>query len=195
MSTAWVCPRCGCNSNHFSSSKCSLVCDSCGTEVKTEVERQEELNFQRNMALARNHLKVGNWNEAKQIVKQYKQSRPADKQVYLYLLVATTKCFEDYLIDDSAACQEAEEYWDKLTRLGCVNSAMRNYADGRAAKIKLMKEEFGAKKILLITISIVLTILAFLTVICGVTISLFFIASAVVAWKYSLDWIKKNNSL
>lgn len=195
MSTAWVCPRCGCNSNHFSSSKCSLVCDSCGTEVKTEVERQEELNFQRNMALARNHLKVGNWNEAKQIVKQYEHSRPADKQVYLYLLVATTKCFEDYLIDDSAACQEAEEYWDKLTRLGCVNSAMRNYADGRAAKLKLMREEFIARKSLLITISTVLTILAFLTLACGEIISIFFIASAVVAWKHSFDWIKKNNRL
>lgn len=195
MSTIWVCPRCGCNSNHFSSSKCSLVCDSCGTEVKTEVERQEELNFQRNMALAKNHLKVGNWDEAKQIVKQYERSRPADKQVYLYLLVATTKCFEDYLIEDSVACQEAEVYWDKLTRLGCVNSAMRNYADDRAAKLKLIKDKFIAKKTLFVTISIVLTILAFLTVICGKIISIFFIVLAIIGWIHSYNWIKKNNSL
>ncbi len=195
MSTIWVCPRCGCNSNHFSSSKCSLVCDSCGTEVKTEVERQEELNFQRNMALAKNHLKVGNWDEAKQIVKQYERSRPADKQVYLYLLVATTKCFEDYLIEDSVACQEAEVYWDKLTRLGCVNSAMRNYADDRAEKLKLIKDKFIAKKTLFVTISTVLTILAFLTVICGKIISIFFIVLAIIGWIHSYNWIKKNNSL
>lgn len=193
MSTAWVCPRCGCNSNHFSSSRCSLVCDSCGTEVKTEVERQEELDFQRKMALAKNHLRVGNWDEAKRIVKPYEHSRPADKQVYLYLLVATTKCFEDYLIEDSAAFQEAEIYWDKLTRLGCVNSAMRNYADDRAAKLKLLREEFVTKKTLLITISMVLSFLAFFTLICGKIIAILLIVLAIIGWKYSLEWIKKNN--
>ena len=72
---------------------------------------------------------------------------------------------------------------------------MRNYADGRAAKLKLMREEFIARKSLLITISTVLTILAFLTLACGEIISIFFIASAVVAWKHSFDWIKKNNRL
>lgn len=195
MSTTWVCPRCGCNTNHFSSSKCSLVCDACGTEVRTEAEMQEELNFQRNMALAKNHLKVGNWDEAKRIVKPYEHSRPADKQIYLYLLVATTKCFEDYLLEDSVECQEAEIYWNKLTRLGCVNSAMRNYAEGRAAKLKMMKDEFIAKKALFIAISMLFTVLAFLALICGELISIFLIILAAIGWKHSFDWIKKNNRL
>lgn len=192
MSTAWVCPRCGCNSNHFSSSRCSLVCDSCGTEVKTEVERQEELDFQRKMALAKNHLRVGNWDEAKRIVKPYEHSRPADKQVYLYLLVATTKCFEDYLIEDTAARQEAEIYWDKLTRLGCVNSAMKDYVYERERKIKLLKDEFNEKKILIIVVDILLTSLALLMIISGKIISVLFIILSLVGWIHSYNWININ---
>lgn len=194
MSVTWICPRCGCNSNHFSSSKCSLVCDSCGTEVKTEAERQEELNYQRNMALAKNHLKVGNWEEAKKIVRPYEHSRPADIQVYLFLLVATTKCFEDYLINDPVASKEAEMYWDKLSRLGCVNAAMVNYSERRAAKLKSVNDEFIAKKSLLITIDVVLSILTVSMMACGVGISVLLIILTIVGWVHSIKWISINNS-
>lgn len=195
MSDSWICLRCGCSSNHFSSSKGSLVCDSCGTEIRTEAERQEELNYQRNMALAKNHLKVGNWDEAKRIVKPYEHSRPADKQVYLYLLVATTKCFEDYLINNPVASEEAEIYWDKLSRLGCVNSEMVNYSERRAAKIRSIEEKFTAKKTLLITIDVVLSILTFSMMLCGEEISVLLVILTIVAWVHSVKWINKNKGL
>ena len=164
MSATWICTVCGCNENRIHKTKGCLVCSSCGTEVRTEAERQEELNYQRNMVLAKNHLRVGNWDEAKRIVKPYANSRPSDKQVYLYLLVATTKCFEDYLIDNSAANQEAEMYWDKLRRLGCVNSAMINYAERRAAKLRAIKNEFNAKRAFFVAINVILTVFALMVV-------------------------------
>ena len=192
MSATWICSKCGGNSNHFSTSKSALVCDSCGTEIRTDTERQEELNYQRNMALAKNHLKVGNWEDAKRIVKPYENSRPADKRVYLYLLVATTKCFEDFLLDNPSTSQEVDVYWDKLRRLGCINSAMVNYFDRRAAKLREIKEEYTIKKVLLIVISIVLTFIAFSLIVCGEVSGVLFVALAIVGWVHSTKWINKK---
>jgi len=195
MSVTWVCSVCGCNSNHVSRTKGCLVCDSCGTEVRSEAEKQEELNYQRNMVLAKNHLKVGNWEEAKRIVKPYANSRPSDKQVYLYLLVATTKCFEDFLLDNPAANEEAEIYWDKLRRLGCVNSAMIKYSQRRAAKLRAIHDEVTIKKTVIIVINLVLTVMAGLLVACGEGIAIVFIILTIVGWTHGTKWIGRNKGV
>lgn len=192
MSATWICSVCGCTTNHFSSSKGSLVCDACGTEVRSEAERQDELNYQKNMALAKSHLKVGDWEDAKRIVKPYEKSRPADKQVYLYLLVATTKCFEDYLLDNPAASKEAEIYWEKLQRLRAVNPAMREYLYRREAKLKEMNGKVSEKKMVLMLICIVLTIIAFWLMVSGEGISILFIILSIVGWVHSTKWINRN---
>lgn len=194
MNNSWICPVCGGNSQHFNSNRCCIVCDTCGTEVRSDAQRNEDISFQQNMALARQHLQVGNWDEVKRIVKPYTRTRPAEKQVYLYLLAATTKCFEDYLLDNPAADAEAAEYWDKLVRLGCVNSAMRSYLERRAEKVRARNFDFKDKCLILTIIDSVLTLITIsMIMFCG-SISIIFIVLTIVGWVHTCKWIKRNHA-
>ena len=192
MNSSWICPQCGGNTNHFNPSRYCMVCDMCGTEVRSEAERNADIDFQKNIALAKKHLKVGNWEEAKRIVKPYASSKPDDKQVYLYLLVAVTKCFEDYLIDNPVAYAEASEYWDKLRRLGCINSAMVDYSNRRAAKITSLKNELNAKRSAIITINVIISLIAFCMMMCGEWMSILFIIVSVLGWSNSVNWLQEH---
>lgn len=125
MSVSWTCPHCGGISNHFSRSRNALVCDSCGTKIQTETERNADIDYERKLALARQHLLVGNWEEAKGLIKPFCSSRPADKQLYLMLLMAETKGYSDYLMNNESNRREAFGYWDKLERKRCDKTANR----------------------------------------------------------------------
>lgn len=192
MNNTWICPQCGGNSYHFSSSRCCLICDTCGTKVQSEAERSAELNFQKNIALARQHLRVGNWDEAKKLAKEYENSRPTEKQIYLILLAAVTKCYEDLLINDSEARSEALTYWKKLERLGCVNSAMISYSQRRAAKIKALETEMEVKRLSVIAFNLILTLITFGMIMSGKGIAILFIILTVVGWSQGNKWLRKN---
>lgn len=198
MNNLWVCPHCGGNTNRFSASRGYIVCGTCGTEVLTETEQNADLDFQRNMALAKQHLSVGNWDDAKRIVKPYLASKPAEKQVYLYLLIATTKCFEDLLLDNSIASKEAADYWIKLENLGFVNSAMVNYAERRAAQIRTRENEIIVKKIILISVNLFLTVITYFMIICGEGFSLVMLILTIVCWihtKKRIRFMKERDPL
>lgn len=190
MDNSWICEECGGKSSHFNSSRGCLVCDICGAEVRSKDELNANIVFQKDMALARQHLKVGNWDEAKRIVKPYENSRPAEKQVYLYLLVATTKCFEDFLLDDPVADSEAAKYYDKLKRLGCVNSAMINYAKRRSERIKTIKNDLSRKRLIIIVINAIINIVTLILLAYGEEISVLFVILSVVGWVHSSRWLR-----
>ena len=191
MSGSWTCPHCGGTSNHFSRTRNALVCDVCGSIVQTDEERAADLNFERSMALARQHLQVGNWEEAKRLVKPFCSSRPADKQLYLMLLMAVTKGYSDYLIDNEISRNEASEYWDKLVRLGCVNETMKNYARRRLQYINDEKSILSAKKGIAIGISTLITFIAACILSTGNSDGSLFLVGAIVSWIVSFKYMKK----
>lgn len=133
----WRCPGCGATTYHYDPRTLRLVCDFCPTPVSSEAELQARLQFDRTVALARQHLTVGNYKECKNLIKPLTASYPADKQLYLLLLACSTESYTVTDFIDYAARAEAAGYWDKLERLNCVNGVMLDYArrcmDKRAA--------------------------------------------------------------
>ena len=191
MSASWTCPQCGGTSNHFSRSRNALVCDTCGSIVQTEAERKADIDFERSMALAGQHLRVGNWDEAKRLIKPFCSSRPADKQLYLMLLVAVTKAYSDYLVNNEASRREAFDYWDKLVRLGCVNETMKSYARRREQYIYEEKSILSAKRGIAIGISILVTFIAVCLLSTGSGAGSFFLVLAIVSWIISVKYMQK----
>ena len=191
MSVSWTCPQCGGTSNHFSRSRNALVCDTCGSIVQTEAERNADINFERSLALARQHLQVGNWDEAKRLIKPFCSSRPADKQLYLMLLMAVTKGYSDFLIDNEMAQRESFDYWDKLARLGCINNAMRSYAGKRTQHINEERGILSAKKGIAIGISILISFIAVCLLGVESNDGSFFLFLAVVSWIVSVKYVQK----
>lgn len=190
MSNLWTCPQCGGHTNHFNRTVNGLVCDSCGMRVQSEAEREEDINFERSMVLARDHLRVGNWEEAKQLVMPFCESRPADKQLYLMLLVAVTKCFTDFLLNDYAKRKEAAGYWDKLERLGCVNSMMREYANQRIKRVNELRSVLSAKKRFAYGLCALLTFITICTVVIGGKLNIFSLIVTIIGWFIVLNWAK-----
>lgn len=191
MSVSWTCPQCGGISNHFSRSRNALVCDTCGSIVQTEAERTEDINYERKLALARQHLQVGNWEEAKRLIKPFCSSRPADKQLYLMLLMAVTKGYSDYLINNEASRREAFDYWDKLVRLGCVNETMKSYARNRLQYIHEERNILSAKRGIAIGISVLISFIAICLLSTGSSDGTFFLVLAVAAWIISVKYMQK----
>lgn len=193
MSESMGCPHCGGTTNHFSRSRNALICDTCGSIVQTDAERAADVTFERNMALARQHLQVGNWDEAKRLIKPYCSSRPADKQLYLMLLMTVTKGYSDYLISNDTNRREAYDYWDKLTRLNCINETMRNYARKRLKYVYEEKSIIATKKAIAISVSILFSFIAICLLGTGEGDGVFFAILAIGAWIFTGNWIKKLN--
>lgn len=189
MNENWICPQCGGSVVHFNSDKMVTECIFCGFEVKTEAERQADLDFQRNMAIARQNLRVGNWEEARKLVEPYEKSKPSDKQVYLILLAAVTKGYEDYLLDDPLDYYDAKVYWEKLRRLRCVNAVMQDYARRREALVLERKEKHLTISSVILIICGALTLTAVFVVLSGKWVAVFFIIAAILAWIIGLRWI------
>lgn len=132
MEGNWICPRCGCRTQHFSASREQYICDACGFAVLSEIDKRKQEQYTRAIIQAKKHLQVGNWDSCSSIIRPMLNEYPTDSLLYLMLLASLTKGYDDYLFDgDANKRTEAAAVWDKLTRLNSVNQAMRRYADSR----------------------------------------------------------------
>lgn len=144
MNSNLICPRCGGNILRFNPYGYP-ICNECGTRIQTESERDAEIKYERDLGMARQYLQVGDWNKAKKLIKPYCDTHPTDKRLYVMLLVAETKCYTDYLINNYFSRIDAAEYWDKLLRCGYVDRSMRTYARNRYNYINDMIEKISTK--------------------------------------------------
>lgn len=132
MENNWVCPRCGCRTQHFSVSREQYVCDACGFSIQSESNRRRQEQYTRSITQAKKHLQVGNWDSCAAIVRPMLNEYPTDPLLYLLLLAALTKGYDDYLLEgDASRRMEAANIWDKLERLHSVNPTMQRYAESR----------------------------------------------------------------
>ena len=182
MADLWTCPVCGGSGYHYSNSRNSLVCDTCGSQVRFDEDRREDLSYQRNMGLARQHIQVGNWEEAKRLITPYCSSRPTDRQIYQLLLIACTKNYTDLLLDDPYKRKEAAGYWDKLQRLGYSDSNMRNYANNRINKVKGVVDSSVYNNVTVTAISVILTIITIILFGAGSKDSIMFFIITIISW-------------
>lgn len=132
MTNNQMCPQCGCKEYHYSPSRGAMVCNQCGNSLQSDIQMEEDMNYDQAVRLATAHLRVENWEQTKQLIRPLCTNRPTDKKLYLILLAATTNNYENFLFDDDARRKEAYGYWEKLSRLHCVNRTMREYACRRA---------------------------------------------------------------
>ena len=191
MSNVWSCPFCGANRNHFNTERNVLVCDTCGNEVQTEFEAGLQLKYEKDIALARQHLKVGNWNDAKRIISPYCVTRPADRLIYLLLLDAVTKQYTDYLLDNSPAKKEAAGYWDKLERLGCVNNVMIDYSNARIDHMERVKSVNARIMMFCIVLSSIVSLVDLCMIMAGTSGSLIFFLLSALGWYMSYRYYNK----
>ena len=128
METRWHCPICGCTGRHYNESRMTIVCDQCGHSSDDETSAEERRSFDRAVAFAKEHLRVGNWTECKNLIQPFCYQNPNNAKLYLILLAAETKGYTDYIMEDNDSRRRARDYWDKLERLRSVNTVMRDYA-------------------------------------------------------------------
>lgn len=142
MNDRRMCSRCGCSSFHYSSREVRIICDQCGHPFYDPILDHQQQTYDRNLKLAREHLRVGNWDDSKNLVKPLCHHNPSDPQLYLILLASITQGYNNYLCDNIQEQKEAAVYWDKLVSLRSVNSVMRAYAQKRKAETiaKLMNK-------------------------------------------------------
>ncbi len=192
MSNDWTCPFCGANRNHFNMERNVLVCDTCGNEVQTEFEAGLQLKYEKDIALARQHLKVGNWNDVKRIISPYCVTRPADRMIYLILLDAVTKQYTDYILDNSLLKKEAAGYWDKLERLGCINNVMVDYANARIDHMERTRSVNTQTMMLCIVLSSIVSLIDLCMIMTGTSGSFFFFLLSVLGWYVSYRYYSKT---
>ena len=194
MSDRWMCPICGSTTKRLNKERMVLVCEGCGRDVRSEEETKAELDYLKNMSLARDNLSVGNWDEVKRLVKPYVKSKPADKQLYLMLLSAETKGYTDMRMADWSSLENAGEYWNKLERSKCVNQLMKEYAWRRRKEYSRMKERQFAITMILIIIVVLLSFIAMCTIVFADESIPVFVTSAVLSWIVVIWTVKKNKS-
>lgn len=134
----WTCPVCGCSSKHYSSRYMRDACDQCGHPVRDPAADLQRQSIDRTIALAKDHLRVGNWESCIYLIEPLCTKAPADDRLYLILLAAATKGYTDYLLTDaqSAMRSKAFAYWEKLYSLHVVNGVMQRYAAARRAELQ-----------------------------------------------------------
>ena len=152
----WRCSVCGCSTNHYSSERRRLVCDSCGNEIVSAEDERRQLHYLQTVDKAKDNLRVGNWDTAKNLIYPLLNDYTCDKALYLILLAAVTKGYSDYMLGDANKSRRAEAatLWDKLSRLNGVNSAMVEYANSRATVIASIWEK--AKNRILLAVFLVI---------------------------------------
>ena len=137
MSGGWRCSACGCSTYHYSSEIRRFICDSCGHEILSDEDERRQFHYLQTVDKAKDNLRVGNWDTAKNLIYPLLNDHTCDKALYLILLASVTKGYSDYLLGDAnkARREEAATLWDKLRRLNGVNSAMIEYANRRGTVI------------------------------------------------------------
>ena len=161
METRWHCPVCGCPGRHYNETRMTIVCDQCGHSADDETSAESRRSFDRAVAFAKEHLRVGNFTECKNLIKPFCYDNPNNAKLYLLLLAAETKGYSDYFMDDDNSRHAARDYWDKLERLRSVNTVMRDYArEANAKKIARIRGKRTALFLLfpLVFIAVMLSI-------------------------------------
>lgn len=136
---AWRCPVCGGTFKHIDLNSGLYKCDSCGTEVTSAEDEKKRLYYAQTMKLAKDNMKVGNWDKAKQLAYGLMKDYPSDAALYLIAMAAVTKGYTDVLVNNSTTAQrnEAAWCWDKLEALNAVNSVMVEYRERRREALKI----------------------------------------------------------
>lgn len=193
MANTWTCHVCGGTTKEYDPTQRCVVCLGCGTPV-SEVEQNERAGYERSKALARDHLRVGNWYEAKRLIEPLCSSRPADKELYLMLLCSVTKNLSDFLYEicDDSLREEAAKYWDKLEKLRCVTHLMKEYARKRNDYVRQTMEMYKCKRGLLILISILMSFITICMLLADSDIGLGMIGISAICWVILYMWFVKN---
>lgn len=194
MSMTWICPTCGSSEKRFSAERGCEVCRQCGREVLTDAEYEANVAYQKTILLAKEHLRVGHWDTVRKMIEPFCANRPSEKQLYLMLLMAVTKGYEDFLLDDPSGRQAAERYWDHLERLNCINGAMADYAMRRRSILNANKASFESKKTILLIACLTITLMAFCTLISECDVGVLFLILAIAGW-FCFFKLKKPSGL
>ena len=122
-----ICSRCGCTSFHYNHGRRRLECDSCGAPVREPQENQQLMEYYRAYSQAMDHLCVGNWERAIDLLKPLVEQHPTDTHLYKALLKAATQDYSDITMLNTARRTLAANAWSKLERLNGITSTMLSY--------------------------------------------------------------------
>lgn len=131
MDGLWSCPACGSRSRHYNRARLAMVCDQCGRAVPDPQQDEQRRQYDRAMQSAREHLRVGNWEQCRSAVQPWLYRYPSEKLMYQLLLAACTKGYTDLLLLDRPTLSQARSCWEKLAVLHGINGVMRDYARRR----------------------------------------------------------------
>ena len=163
MNANWRCSRCGCTGKHYNSNIAGYVCNQCGHPVDSYENEQVRANYDRAILNAKDHMRVGNWQECINIVEPVVNTRPADFRAYSVLLAALTSGYTDYLIQDIYKRNKAADCWDKLMALRKINAYMRDYQSKREQEIR---QYYGDRMHLAITLFVIVGLMCLLLPTC-----------------------------
>lgn len=133
MNEPRICRRCGGRHFRYDPRQMAEVCVLCRTPVDTAQRAQ----LDRSLALAQEHLRVGNWSEAASTLTSLTSQTPGDVRLYYGLLRAYTHDFSD--VELSSGRVAAADAWDKLVRLGSLSPEMAQY---KRRYLETHKKEF-----------------------------------------------------
>ena len=129
-----ICNRCGCSNFHYNRSRMRMECDMCGHPIDDTGQEQQLMQFDRTYSQAMMHLTAGNWEQTINLLKPLKEQHPTEKKIYLAILRAATKDFNDISMDNQSTRAIASDAWDKLLRLNGVTNEMIRYSRLRYVK-------------------------------------------------------------
>ena len=130
---AWTCPQCGCQTYHYNRNRVRLECDSCGHPVDNEQDVQRQMQYDRSLRMAKEHLRAGNWESALSQLNALTSQRPADRELYRLIFQAATHDYQDLEMADTGRRRVASDAWDKLARLQGLTDPMVRYGQRREA--------------------------------------------------------------
>lgn len=128
-----TCRRCGCGSFHYNRARMRMECDSCAAPLGDDQQDQRQMRCDRTYAQALRHLSVGNWKQAMTLLWPLMEEQPGEKRLYLAVLRAATKDFQDVSMENASDRATASDVWNKLVRLRAVTPEMLRYAGRRYA--------------------------------------------------------------
>ena len=84
----WRCPYCGSRTKRYSPARRAILCEQCRHPVEDPEEDLRRRDYDRTLALAGDHLRVGNWDACRQVLQPLCDQNPADARLYGMLLAA-----------------------------------------------------------------------------------------------------------
>lgn len=127
----WMCPYCGSRTYHYDRARIQNRCNGCGRPVDDRQQMEQQLQYDRTLANARNHLSAGNWAQAISLLNPLLNQRPTDYRLYSAILSAATMNYADYETKDTGMRDWGYYAWDKLERFNRLDDRMRRYGEKR----------------------------------------------------------------